>query len=42
MMAARLAGAAGGPWTVDSRFGTVGGDGAGFTFFNDGKTFWST
>ena len=32
----------GGAWTVDSRFGTVGGDGSGFMFFNDGKTFWST
>jgi hypothetical protein len=32
----------GGPWTVSSRAGTVGGDGEGFLFFNDGKTFWST
>ena len=32
----------GNPWTVDSRAGTVGGDGNGFLFFNDGKNFWST
>jgi hypothetical protein len=37
------AGAAnGGAWTSQSRFGTVGGDGSGFLFFNDGKTFYST
>jgi hypothetical protein len=30
------------PWTANSRFGTAGGDGSGFLFFNDGKTFWST
>jgi hypothetical protein len=33
--------ASSGPWTAESRFGTAGGDGAGFLFFNDGKTFWS-
>jgi len=33
--------AGGGPWTAQSRFGTAGGDGEGFLFFNDGKTFWS-
>jgi len=32
----------GGPWTASSSAGTVGGDGNGFLFFNDGKTFWST
>lgn len=32
----------GNPWTVQSRAGTVGGDGNGFLFFNDGKTSWST
>jgi hypothetical protein len=32
----------GSPWTVESRAGTVGGDGNGFLFFNDGKTSWST
>jgi hypothetical protein len=30
------------PWTVNSQAGTVGGDGNGFLFFNDGKNFWST
>lgn len=32
----------GGAWTVSSRVGTVGGDGDGFLYFNDGKTSWST
>jgi hypothetical protein len=32
----------GNPWTVSSHAGTVGGDGNGFLFFNDGKNFWST
>lgn len=32
----------GGPWTVSSCDGTVGGDGEGFRFFNNSKTFWST
>jgi hypothetical protein len=32
----------GNAWTVESRAGTVGGDGEGFLFFNDGKTSWST
>jgi hypothetical protein len=27
---------------VQSRFGTVGGDGSGFLYFNDGGTSWST
>ena len=41
--AMQMAGGAGGrPWTVGSRFGSAGGDGSGFLFFNDGKTFWST
>jgi hypothetical protein len=35
------AGAGGGSWTVDSRFGSVGGDGSGFLSFHHGKTFWS-
>jgi len=36
-------GSSGGPWTVNSRVGTVGGDGNGFLFYqgNDG-TFYST
>lgn len=38
--AAGLAG--GGAWSVPSRFGTVGGDGSGFMYFNDGSTSWST
>jgi len=33
--------AGGNAWTVQSPFGTAGGDGAGFLFFNDGKTSWS-
>ena len=47
MVAAQIAGGAGsgrgtgGAWTADSRFGTVGGDGSGFVFFNVGKTFYS-
>ena len=32
----------GGAWTVSSRSGTVGGDGNGFLFFDNGKTSWST
>lgn len=32
----------GGAWTVSSRAGTVGGDGEGFLYFDDGKTSWST
>jgi hypothetical protein len=39
--AASGAAAGGGAWTVESRFGTVGGDGSGFLYFNDGKTSWS-
>ena len=32
----------GGPWSVSTRAGMVGGDGQDFLFFNDGKNFWST
>ncbi len=42
--AAQMAGlgaGSGGAWATDSRFGAVGGDGSGFLFFNDGKTFYS-
>jgi hypothetical protein len=41
-MAVGAGAASGGAWTTESRFGTVGGDGSGFVFFNDGKTFYST
>jgi len=37
-----MPGAQSGPWTASSRAGTVGGDGEGFLFFDDGKTSWST
>jgi len=40
--AMRMGSSAGRPWTVDSRFGSVSGDGSGFLSFNHGKTFWST
>jgi hypothetical protein len=44
MALAQMAGggaASGGAWTSQSGFGTVGGDGSGFVFFNVGKTFYS-
>lgn len=43
MVLAQTAGVGGGgPWTVSTSAGTVGGDGQGFMYFSDGKTFWST
>jgi hypothetical protein len=35
-------GGSGGPWTVSTSAGTVGGDGNGFLFFQGGGQFWST